>query len=366
MPTQTPTGRVTRRRRSEPLAPSAPVPGAPHDILSAAAVAFLCVEPESWSVLEANSAAVALLGYDPSEVSTVRLPMFEQAYRALTRRRAPLNVLVPLEFPRVHGSTLHVEAHAWLHADMRGRRSVAAILRDSGTDVAERKLSTQRDTMILLGKLTTMVAHEIRNPLSVVNLHLQLLQRIVQEDEKALRSVRTAMQGVERMTNIVSSTLDFAKPLIPKTEPCDVHSIITDTLEILRETLFQKITTITFDFEDHLPRIEADVTQIGHVFLHVIKNAFDALGNRGTIHIATMVSRIRSQRELHIRISDTGCGIVQSDLACIFDPFFSRKAEGLGLGLTTARRIVEHHKGRILVESVRGTGTTVTVCFPLP
>ncbi|MFM8439026.1 MAG: two-component system sensor histidine kinase NtrB, partial [Candidatus Kapaibacterium sp.] len=357
MPTRTSSGRASRRPCAEHPTPATPSEAEHrHDFLSAAAVAFLCVEPETWTVIEANAAAAALFRCDPADIAAMRLPVFESAYRTLSRRKAPAEVVVPMEIPLVDGSALQVEAHAWMHGSPGEHRSVAALLRDAGNEQSARRQSVQRDTMILLGKLTTMVAHEIRNPLSVVNLHLQLLQRTVHEDEKSLRSVRTAMQGVERMTNIVSSTLDFAKPLIPKTEPCDVHGIITDTLEILRETLFQKITTITFDLEDHLPRIDADVTQLGHVFLHVIRNAFDALGNRGTIHIATMVSRTRSNRELHIRITDNGCGIVHGDLACIFDPFFSRKAEGLGLGLTTARRIIEHHKGRIDVQSIRGTG----------
>lgn len=334
---------------------------------AAASVAFLCIEPETWSVIEANEAAASMLGYDPAEILAVRLPVFEGVYRSLNRRRAPASLVFSLEFPRVHGVPLLVEAHAWLHADKNGKlRPLAATLRDSGNDARERRQSLQRDTMIHLGKLTTMVAHEIRNPLSVVNLHLQLLQRLVTGDEKSMRSIQTAMLGVERMTNIVSSTLDFAKPLIPKTESCDVHSIIIDTLEILRETLFQKITTITFDFEEHVPRVNADVTQLGSVFLHLIRNAFDALGNRGTIHIATNLRSIRSRKELHVRISDSGCGITPEDISCVFDPFFSRKAEGLGLGLTTAQRIMEHHKGRIEVESIRGSGTTFTVCLPLP
>ncbi|MFN4770294.1 MAG: two-component system sensor histidine kinase NtrB [Candidatus Kapaibacterium sp.] len=336
------------------------------DLFSSSSVGFVCIEPHSWLIIEANDAAAALLGCDVSDIHQLRLPSFDRVYSALSRRKAPGSVMKRIEVPRLKSSPLSLEAHAWLYSgsSTKGRSLIASSLRSIEAEQSGRDESLQRDTMMLLGKLTTMVAHEIRNPLSAVNLHLQLLERTLQSDEKALRSIHFAMHGVERMTNLVTTTLDFAKPLVPKTERCDIHGIILDSLELMRETLFQKVITLNFDFDEGLPRIEADSTQLGHVFLHIIRNAFEALGNRGTIHIGTTVHKQRSKQEIRIRISDTGCGITQDDLGLVFNPFFSRKAEGLGLGLTTVKRIVEHHKGTISVESTRGKGTTFTVCLP--
>ena len=216
-----------------------------------------------------------------------------------------------------------------------------------------------------LGQLSMMVAHEIRNPLSAVNLHQQLLQRSAANDEKLLHSIRYDMKGVERMTNIVSSTLDFSKPIAPKLSPCDVHRLIVDTLELRKDSLFQKVLTLTFDFDESLPLIPADTVQLQNVFLHVFRNAYKALSNKGTINCRKRTTSNNHTSAIKICISDTSVGIPCEDLAMIFAPFFSRKTEGLGLGLTVSKHIIEHHHASMNVQSTRGKGTTVCLTFPV-
>ena len=167
------------------------------------------------------------------------------------------------------------------------------------------------------------------------------------------------------MTNIVSSTLDFSKPVAPKLSPCDVHRLIVDTLELRQDSLFQKVVTLTFDFDESQPLIPADAAKLQNVFLHVFRNAYKALSNKGTIHCRTRTISNNHTSAIEICISDTFVGIPREDLAMIITPFFSRKTVGLGLGLTVSKRMIEHHHASMNVQSTRGKGSTVCLTFPV-
>ncbi len=330
-----------------------------------AADAVFFVQSKSWTVLDANERASHLLHMPHVDLVGARFPQFKQVFTLLQQSSAP-HALSEVSFALDDGSTIHVELSARF-VDRDGQRLILAIARDVSDKRALAETLMQADKMMLLGQLSASVAHEIRNPLAAVNLNLQMLQRRHEDDEKSQHHINTAMRGVERIMNIVSTTLDFAKPQAPRIEEIDINEVLRDSIELISDILFRKIIEVNLDLEQSLPSIRADMNQMQQVFINLLTNACDSIYAKGEISIQTSSEKSPDGRMWTvIHVADNGCGIVAEDLARIFEPFFTRKAEGTGLGLAITHRIVQHHGGSIEVKSARGKGSVFTIRLPAP
>jgi PAS domain S-box-containing protein len=332
-----------------------------------AADAMFIVQPDTWSVLDANEYAAVLTGMPRMELVGASLPQFRRIFKLLTKSSSP-TVLSELTFETPQGNTLMVEISARF-IEFDGQRLIQALARD----VTEQRELTdklvQADKMVLLGQLSAGVAHEIRNPLAAINLNLQILQRIIAQGTPEYNCLDTALQGVERIGRIVEATLNFSRPTIGNTKAEDINEIIRETLSMVAASFARKTITVHQDFSQGLPRIIVDAKQIQQVFINLLTNAADAIRAKGKIQIRTYLEKMtRRGEEQHIvtAITDDGIGISEEDLTKIFNPFFTRKADGTGLGLPITQRIVHQHNGSIEVESTVGTGTTFYVKLPIP
>lgn len=330
-----------------------------------AADAILVVQPETWSILDANPQAGVLLQVDPVELIGTSLPQFRRIFKLLAKSASP-TILSELSLPRGDDSPVMLEVSARF-VDYGEQRLIQALARDVSEqrDLTDRLV--QADKLVLLGQLSAGIAHEIRNPLAATNLNLQFLQRRFAQDQEVNTYIQTALQGVERISHIVESTLNFSRSTSPITKKENLNSVVRQSVEMCSAAIKRKAIEVTLDLEEQLPLVDIDLQQIQQVLINLLTNASDAIKSRGSIRVKTYVENtVRGDGLLAtISIQDSGQGIREDVLSRIFTPFYTQKADGTGLGLPISQRIIHEHAGMIDVESVVNVGTTFYVKLPV-
>lgn len=223
------------------------------------------------------------------------------------------------------------------------------------------------ERLAAIGELASVVGHELRNPLGVITNAHYLLRTVLERnnpDRDAVRHLTTAEREVGAATLIVSDLLDYARAREPVTSPVDVVDLITEVQTVLPPP--PEVTLLRED-ERSLPAVQADRDQLRQVLLNILSNAYEAVQasaqglNGGSVTVRTAVA----DGKVSIAVADTGVGMDDETRAQMFEPFFTRKTRGTGLGLAVTRRIVESHGGVIHIDSATGRGTTFTVEFPV-
>jgi len=225
------------------------------------------------------------------------------------------------------------------------------------------------DRLALMGTLAAGLAHEIRNPLGGIKGAAQLLRRSADGKRSVKEFTDIMIREVDRVNNLIEQLLDLSRPKELKLAPVNIHEILEDVLLLEGQTVDDKQIEIKKYFDPSLPPIHGDRAQLMQVFLNLVKNAFQAMANAGTLTVTTRLEtdfHIRGQdratnRFIWVDIADQGGGITEEDLPQIFSPFFTTKTSGTGLGLATCYRIVKEHGGTIRVESIEGQGSIFKV-----
>lgn len=225
------------------------------------------------------------------------------------------------------------------------------------------------DRLALMGTLAAGLAHEIRNPLGGIKGAAQLLRRSGDGDPSVKEFTDIMIREVDRVNHLIEQLLDLSRPAELDLAPVNIHEILDDVLLLEGQTVGDKQIQIKKRFDPSLPPIRGDRAQLTQVFLNLVKNAFQAMGQRGTLTVASRLEtdfRIRAEgtsasRFIWIDIADEGAGIRDEDLPQIFSPFFTTKTNGTGLGLATCYRIIKEHGGTIRVDSTLGQGSTFKV-----
>lgn len=207
--------------------------------------------------------------------------------------------------------------------------------------------------------LAAGMAHEIKNPLAAIKTFAEYLPEKFEDTNYREKYARIMGQEIERMNSLVKRLLEFARPSEPRLQPVEVSSIVKDTLEFLHGTIVERQIRVETALNP-TAQVMADPSQLKQVFLNLILNSIDAIKSPGQI----LVSSHRENGHVHVTITDSGCGIPRGDLPRIFDPFFSRKTDGTGLGLSVVHSIIQEHGGRIAVDSELGEGTTIRISLP--
>jgi two-component system, NtrC family, sensor histidine kinase AtoS len=328
--------------------------------------AVFIVQPESWSVLDANDYAAFMLGINRNELIGSTLPQFRRIFKLLNKTTSPIVLSeLSIDTPK---TSLMVEVSARFF-DFQGQKLIQAIARDVSEQHALTDKLVQADKLVLLGQLSAGVAHEIRNPLAAVNLNLQILKRKIPDDAPETSYINIALQGVDRITRIVEVTLNFSRPAMPDIQGVSINALLTNSLELVAAALRRKEISVDLKFSDTLPLVAADAKQLQQVFINLLTNAADAIKSNGLITVKTYIEKPNKPTEgkyAVVAITDNGSGIPPEDLPKIFNPFFTRKADGTGLGLPITQRILHQHCGIIDVESKVGNGTTFYVKLPVP
>lgn len=235
----------------------------------------------------------------------------------------------------------------------------AAIARD----IAERKRTEEilrrSEKLSVVGQLAAGVAHEVRNPLTTLRGFVQLLQKDARLDKSYLNIM---LSELDRINLIVSEFLVFAKPQADRYQDANLYTIMNDTVVLLdSEANIHNVQMVT-RLDPGIPPLRCESNQLKQVLVNVMKNGMEAMPDGGEL---TLELIRESEQMILIRISDQGVGIPEEDLARLGEPFFTRKAEGNGLGLMISQQIIQHHNGNMQYSSKLNEGTCVEMRIPL-
>jgi len=223
----------------------------------------------------------------------------------------------------------------------------------------------QSEKLALVGKMAAGVAHSVRNPLTSVKMRLFSLERSLSLNPTQKEDLKVISEEIRHIDTIVQNFLDFSRPPKLKFQLVSPSDVVDMTLQLLKYRIESYGIIIELQRKEKLKPIMADVDQLKEVLSNLILNAFDVMREGGHITIMEEMRNVnRPESFAVIRIKDDGPGIPESIQEQIFEPFFSTKEEGSGLGLSIAKRIVEEHDGQILLRSISGQGTTFEILFP--
>ncbi len=234
-------------------------------------------------------------------------------------------------------------------------------------DITEQKMLEQQlvrsQKMETFGTLAAGIAHEVGNPLTSISSIVQVIQRTT-KDKFAQDKLELVKNQVNRIAKIIRELVDFSRPSAYEIKHADINAILRDALNIVQYG--KKVHDIAFEahFDEELPLAYVVPDQLVQVYLNILMNAVDACeGRSGTISVVSQINN----NLIEVKISDTGKGIIESDMEKIFDPFFTTKevGKGTGLGLWVSYGIMKNFGGDIVVESREGEGSTFTVVLPL-
>jgi len=208
-----------------------------------------------------------------------------------------------------------------------------------------------------VAQLAAGMAHEIKNPLTAIKTFTEHLEEKHQDPEFRQKFARIIGTEVGRIDKLIHNLLDFAKPAPLQLQSIAIEQVLDETLGLLANSLSKKNIQVVKKYDNLDVSLQADPNQLKQAFLNLILNSLDAMQPNGTLTIATY---LENGKRL-ISIKDTGCGIPKKDLPSIFDPFYSSKESGTGLGLSVVYGIIHEHGGSISVDSKVGSGTEVVI-----
>ena len=243
----------------------------------------------------------------------------------------------------------------------------AIILRDITEERRETQETIESERLSAVTLLAAGVAHEIGNPLNSLDIQLQLLERrlkkpsLTKDDQKELAdSVAVARGEVKRLDQIITQFLKAVRPAPLECKPTDFNALILETVEFLRNEVEDRGITVDLFPSKHLPKVSLDSDQFRQALYNVIRNSFQAMGSTGHLRIGTACD----DSHVWVSIGDTGGGIDPSKVSTIFQPYYTTKENGSGLGLNIVQRIVRAHGGEIMIQSAQGQGMLFTIRLP--
>lgn len=246
------------------------------------------------------------------------------------------------------------EIKAWNEElEQRIRKESEALQKAHAEVVQSQKLAT-------LGYLAAGMAHEIRNPLNSIALFVQLIKEGVEDSEK-IDYVEKILKEVDRVDATLSKLMDTAKRPRFELVEVNIEEVIQKALDSFTPQINAQAITLTFLPKRQLPRLKADPVEIEQIFTNLLLNSIDEMSGGGTLTIELD----HDDRDIVIRVSDSGRGIPAEHLPNIFDPFFSTKNRGTGMGLPIVLRIVKNYGGKIEVAAAEKSGATFLIRLPV-
>jgi len=298
-----------------------------------------------------------VVGLPPEEVLAPELAQALSGQDITTESSKRKEIILPGHM----GVLRTLQLHSMAVVDNEGAPSGIMLLIQDLSQVKSLEDELRRsERMAALGKMAAGVAHELRNPLSSIKGLALLLRSRFQEKSNDQQTADILVQEVERLNRSISELLDYTRP--QKLMKGDVHpeEVVSKAMSLIRMDAESMGVMMEIHAEENVPVIQADQDKLNQVFLNLFLNSIQAMehGGRLDIYVAS------EGRNITFTVKDTGCGVHKEDLPRVFDPYFTTKPEGTGLGLALSAKIIEEHGGTISVQSDPDHGTTVTVILP--
>jgi PAS domain S-box-containing protein len=289
------------------------------------------------------------------------LPDWERAVAGQERR-----VFEAAPFPHPDRGEVQIDVHLTPLLGSEGETQGWLLLGEDVTEqVRTKQALIQSERLAAIGRMSALVAHEIRNPLSSIGLNAELLEEELGAEEPGARAEARELLGaitreVEHLTEVTEDYLRFARLPKPRLQPEALDELLDDLLRFLQAEFAEAGVEIERDFAADLGPVAVDEGQLRQAFLNLLKNAVEAMPSGGRVVVQTR----QVDGRVEVRIRDLGRGIEPEVLERIFEPFFSTRPGGTGLGLPLSQQILQEHGGRIRCESQPGQGTTFVVELP--
>lgn len=225
------------------------------------------------------------------------------------------------------------------------------------------------DKLAALHTLSAGVAHELRNPLSAMDLNLHLLEEELREGafltEQGTRYLHVLNAECHRLSVILDNFMKFARPGSVSLHEVNVSAMIEHIMALMQFEAEERKIRLEHTVEEPLPSVMGDETAISQVLVNIVVNAFHAMPSGGSCQVAAEARQANGTHWLVVSVKDSGIGIKKEELARVFEPFYTTKSSGTGLGLAIAYRIMEDHGGTIQISSTPGIGTNAVLTFPV-
>ena len=239
------------------------------------------------------------------------------------------------------------------------------------SDITERRKREARlrraESLASLTTLAAGVAHEIKNPLGSIGIHIQLIQKALKQnqcldEETAGHYLEIITEEIERLNGIVVDFLFAVRPMDTSMKRSTINGVVEELVEFIQYELEESNVKLETKLDRNLPKIDLDEKYMKQALINIIKNGMAAMSDGGTLTIITR----EDHGYVHIDISDSGIGMSEEQLSKIFEPYYTTKEFGSGLGLTVVYKVVREHNGEVTVHSREEQGTTFTISLPIP
>ncbi len=322
------------------------------------------------TVIYMNDAAGMLFGLDPA--AALGRPLAENIsglrWKELAQGRDIITRDIEVFHPAHRVLNFYVVPLMAEDDDQPGRRQhagYALIMRDFTERHREAQETLESERIAALQLLAAGVAHEIGNPLNSLTIHLQLLERRLRklpekEREQFIQPLSVAQEEIKRLDSIVTQFLRAIRPAPLQRAPHDLNSLVRDAADFLAPELKSRNILLELDLAPGLPVLDVDQDQLKQAFFNIVKNASEAMKQGGLLKIRT-----GSDADwINVTFADTGGGMTQETMARVFEPYFTTKKGGSGLGLMITQRIIRAHGGEVVLESDPGQGLRLTLRLP--
>lgn len=351
-------------------------------VLESASEGILLINADGRITL-VNRAAERMFGYEPNALKgqTLEVLLPDRIRERHREHRAgyftgprvrPMGTGMDLAGRRKDGTEFPVEISLSYVQAHDGINAMALI-----TDITERKriegeLQRQRDALYqteklaALGTLSAGIAHEMNNPLGIITSRIEVMLLDAEEQNvpaQVLEDLRVLHRATQRVARIATNLRSFARQTPREHAQIDLNAVVHETLLLMQKPLEVDGIRLVTGLDPAIPSIMGDAHTLQQVLLNLVTNAREAMGQGGEIRIETGPAAERPGW-VRIAISDTGPGISPEELSKVFDPFYTTKRSGTGLGLSVSYGIVKDHHGTVDVQSIPGRGTTFVLTFP--
>jgi PAS domain S-box-containing protein len=339
------------------------------DVIESMPLGVVAVDREG-QILAWNRSAAEILGSPGADALAKTIDEIggnegwqEALLRALTRgdARGPTEHIVR----RQDGTTIPVEVNAAALRDAEGHtRGAVATLTDLSNLRSMEERIRHLDRLAALGRFASSVAHEIRNPLTGIATGVQYLSRGFPEGDERHDDVQFILREVSRLNSIIQDLLSATRPRMLTLGPVSVADVVHRAIQAAGPLIEEGKVQIALEGADHWPKVLADTDQLLQVILNVVQNAVQATQGGGEVAIQVRPAGSPQGSRVEIEISDTGAGVEPEHLPHLFEPFYTTRPKGTGLGLFVAHGIVQRHGGSIEVASTPGQGTVFKILLP--